>query len=346
VKNRYPLPRIDDLLDQLHGSAVFSSLDLQSGFHQIRMSEEDVPKTAFLTHKGLFQYRVMPFGLSNAPSTFQALMNKVLAPVLGKFALVYIDDILVFSRTVDEHALHVAEVLGLLRDAHLFVKRSKCSFGMTELRFLGFMVSAEGIRPDPKKVSAMTEWPTPTCLKDVKSYLGAVSHNRKFCPHFSSVAQPLTKLSRKDVPWVWGEQEAQAFERLKLLMTSAPVLALPDASSTAPPFYVFTDASLMGLGGVLVQSKRPVAYESRQLLPAEQNYSVGELELLAVVHALKVWRCYLEGTKFFVVTDHNPLVYLQTQPTLSRRQVAWSEYLQLFDFTWEYRAGRKPCRRL
>ena len=341
VKNRYPLPRIDDLLDQLHGSCVFTSLDLQSGYHQIRITDDDVEKTAFRTHRGLYQFRVLPFGLSNAPSTFQAAMNAVLGPVLGKFCLVYMDDILIFSKSAAEHAEHVRSVLQLLRENKFYCKLSKCTFGKAETEFLGHVISKEGIKADPRKIAAIMNWPVPKDVSGVRSFLGMATYFRKFCPHFSSRAHHLHVLTRgNQTSIVWTPECQRAFDDIKQALSTAPVLAVPDLSSDASPFEVICDASQVGLGAVLTQDGRAVAYESRKLNKSELNYHPGELELLGVVHAMRTWRCYLEGVKSIVVTDHNPLVYLQTQPNLSRKQARWSQYLQMFNFEWKYRPGK------
>ena len=307
IKNKYRCPRIDDLLDQLHGASVFSSLDLQSGYHQIRIKDEDVPKTAFRTPLGHYQFRVLSFGLTNAPATFQAVMNSIFRKHLGKFVLVYLDDILIFSKNPEEHAQHLRIVLDIIRQHKLYAKMPKCEFNKPELQFLGHIVGGQGV------------------------------YFRKYVQGFSKLVGPLTDLLKAKAPWVWSQQCQEAFQATKRALTSSPVLVMPDFSK---PFEVVCDASITGIGAVLLQSGRPVAFESKKLSSAERNYTTGEQELLAVVHAMRTWRCYLEGVEFTMVTDHNPLVYLQTQPNLSRRQVRWSEYLQAFRFRWQYRPGR------
>jgi len=339
VKNRYPLPRIEDLFDQLQGAQYFTSLDLTQGYHQIRISEEDIPKTAFRTPMGHFEFRVLCFGLTNAPATFQAVMNKVFASKLGKTVLVYLDDILIFSKTAEEHLQHVREVLELLRQHQLYAKISKCRFMRTEVEYLGHLVGRDGLRVDPKKVASVNDWPVPTDVHQLRSFLGLANYFRRFMRGYASVIAPLTALTGKNVPFTWTPPCQTAFEQVQKLLTSAPVLRLPDPDK---PFEVLCDASTVGLGAVLLQEGQAVAYESRKLSPAETRYTTTEQELLAVVHALKTWRCYLEGAKggFTVVTDHNPLTYFQTQPNLSRRQARWSEYLSRFHYDWEYRPGR------
>ena len=340
LKDKHPIGRIDDLIESLHGAKWFSSLDLQAGYHQIRISEEDVDKTGFLTHQGQYVYRVLPFGLSNAPSTFARMMQKVLEPVLGKYVVVYLDDILIYSKgTEEEHMQHVENVMQLLEKAQLYCKLSKCTFGQKETKFLGHIVGADGIQVDPQKVSVLLNWPRPANVADVRSFLGLAVYFRKFVPHFSTIAHPLHKLLRAREPWLWTDACENAFNTLKTKLAEAPLLAMPNFDKDALPFEIICDASNVGVGAILTQGGRPIAYESRRLNPAEMNYHPGELELLAVVHAMRTFRCYVEGLRSVVITDHNPLVYLQTQPSLSRRQVRWSEYLQNFDFEWKYRPG-------
>lgn len=337
VKNRYPLPRIDDLFDQLQGAKYFTSFDLSQGYHQIRIPEEDVPKTAFNTPMGHFEFRVLSFGLTNAPATFQSVMNGIFGHV--PFTLVYLDDILVFSKTQEEHLEHVRQVLNMIRENKLYCKLSKCSFLQTELEYLGHLVGADGVRVNPKKVQAVQEFPRPTNVSELRAFLGLSNYFRKFIQNYADTAHPLTAQTGKNSILTWDSACDRAFNGIKDRLTKAPVLALPDPDKT---FVVETDASVIGIGAVLMQDGRPVAYESRKLIPAERNYTTTEQELLGVVHALKTWRCYLEGAKYpFVVrTDHNPLTYLPTQPNLSRRQARWSEYLQRFHFTWEYKTGK------
>ena len=336
IKNRYPLPRIDDLLDQLNGATVFSGLDLTSGYHQIRISDEDVPKTAFRTPLGHFQWKVLSFGLTNAPATFQAAMNRMMAPYIGKFVLVYLDDILVYSKTAEEHARHLELVLAKLREHRFFANRAKCSFNKPELEFLGHIVGREGVRVDPKKVQVVRDWIPPKDAHGVRRFLGLSNYFRRFIHQYSEKALPLTRLLRTNAQFHWGPEQQQAFEAIKQALTTAPVLAMPDFTK---PFTVVTDASDQTVGGVLLQEQRAIAYESRQLIAAERNYTVSERELLAVVHCLQVWRCYLEGSDFDVITDHKPNTYLQSQATLSGRQARWSEFLQRFVFNWVYKPG-------
>jgi len=328
ARDRFPLPRIDELLDQLHAATVFSSLGLQSGYHQLRIRDEDKDKTAMVTHLGQFQFKVLCFGLTNAPTTFQHVMNRIFERFIGRFVLVYIDDILVFSRTAAEHARQLRQVLQVLREHQLTCKLAKCEFNRPELRFLGHIVGRNGVAVDSKKIAVIEKWPTPANLKELQSFLGLANYFRRFVPHYSTIAAPLTALTGKrgaESAWKeWEPSEHQAFAELKRVLTTAPVLAIPDLNGR---FQVFTDASGLGTGGMLLQCGRVIAYTSAKFSPAEFNYVTGEQELLALYRALQVWRCYLEGShEAELLTDHNPLTYLQTQPMLSRRQARWMEF--------------------
>ena len=333
VKSRFPLPRIDHLLDQLHGATTFSTLDLQAGYNQILINPEDVPKTAFTTPFGHYQWRVLAFGLCNAPATFQSVMNRVFQPLLGKGVLVYddLDDILVYAKSKEEHAVLLRKVLEILKTNDFYVKLSKCEFERPELKYLGHIVGADGIKVDPAKTRTVQEWPKPATPKDVRAFLGLAGYFRKFVKGFSTMAAPLTHLTRQGVSFDWSDKCQLAFDRVKTALTSAPVLAMPDPSE---PYEVRCDASIVGVGAVLMQNGKPLAFESKKHTDAQVKWTTTEQELWAVVHALRVWRCYLEGVHFTVVTDHNPLVHLQTQPNLSRKQARWVEELQRFDFTW------------
>ena len=341
IKSRYPLPRIDELLDALHGAQFFSSLDLQSGFHQILIKPEDVPKTAFTTPFGHYQWKVMSFGLCNAPSIFQETMNRVLANYLRKGVLVYMDDILIYAKTQEEHARLLDEVLTVLSANDFYVKLSKCEFEKPELKYVGHIVGKEGVKVDPAKTQVVQDWPTPTSVKDVRSFLGLANYFRKFVQGYSTLVEPLTKLTRKEQVWTtqtWDSQCEKSFQGVKTALTHAPVLTMPDPAGG--DYEVICDASIVGTGAVLTQGGRPIAFESSKFSAAETRWTTTEQELWAVVHALKTWRCYLEGIPFTVITDHNPLVYLHTQSNLTRKQARWSQYLQQFEFKWEYRPGR------
>ena len=343
IKNSYPLPRIDELFDRLQGARVFSKIDLVSGYHQIRIHPEDVPKTAFRTRYGHFEFLVLPFGLTNAPATFMHMMHHIFRPMLDRCVLIFLDDILIFSRNMEEHERHVREVLELLRRNQLYAKESKCEFFVDRVEFLGHLIDTDGVHMMHDKVKAITEWPKLTSVADVQSFLGTVGYYRKFVRMFSEIAAPLTQLLQKDAPFVWGPAQQQAFDALKAAVSQQPVLILPDPSL---PYVVTTDASGYAVGAWLSQDQgrglQPIAFLSKKMLPAERNYPVHEQELLAIVLALKEWRHYLSGVAFTirVVTDHKSLVYLRTQPHLSPRQTRWLELLEQYNFTIEYQEGK------
>ncbi|XLS75404.1 hypothetical protein HN51_032269, partial [Arachis hypogaea] len=337
IKNKYPLPRIDDLMDQLQGAGVFSKIDLRSGYHQIRVRGEDIPKTAFRTRYGHYEYTVMSFGLTNAPAVFMDYMNRVFRPFLDKFVVVFIDDILIYSKTEEEHAEHLRIVLQILREKKLYAKLSKCEFWKSEVKFLGHVVSKKGIAVDPTKVEAVMDWKQPTTVTEIRSFLGLAGYYRRFIKGFSQIALPMTKLTRKDTPFVWTPECEESFQTLKKKLTTAPVLVLPEPNE---PFEVYCDASLKGLGCVLMQHRNVVAYASRQLRPHEVSYPTHDLELAAVVFALKVWRHYLYGVKFQVFSDHKSLKYLFDQKELNMRQRRWMELLKDYDFELNYHPGK------
>jgi hypothetical protein len=342
IKNKYPLPRIDESLDQLSGAAIFSKLDLASGYHQCLIAAGDTHKTAFRTRYGHFEFRVLPFGLTNAPATFMRMMNDIFRPLLDKCVLVYLDDILVYSRTAEEHLGHLQQVLSLLRQNRLYAKMSKCAFMLPSVDFLGHIVSADGIKPDPGKLQAIQQWPVPRSTTEVRSFHGLAAYYRKFISGFSKIAAPLTQLTGSQTRFEWTAAAQQSFDALKQAMLSPPVLQ--PFRDTSDPIRVTTDASDVAVGAELSQyvdgAWHPVAFDSRKLSPAEKKYPTHERELLAIIHSLKVWRHYLEGRRFTVLTDHNSLQYINTQPTLSKRQAAWLDLLQEFDFTVQYTPGK------
>ena len=262
IKNKYPLPRIDLLFDQLAGAKVFSKIDLRSGYHQIKIKPEDIPKTAFTTRYGLYEYLVMSFGLTNALAHFMYLMNSVFMPELDKFVVVFIDDILVYSKNKEEHAKHLRIVLTRLREHQLYAKFSKCGFWLKEVQFLGHILSAEGVAVDPSKVKDVLDWKPPTTVHQVRSFLGLAGYYRRFILDFSKVSKSITELLKNQVKFAWSSDCEEAFQTLKRLLTTAPVLAQPDIKK---PFDVYCDASGIGIGCVLMQEGRVIAYASRQL---------------------------------------------------------------------------------
>ncbi|GJU25697.1 putative reverse transcriptase domain-containing protein [Tanacetum coccineum] len=283
IRNRYPLPRIDDLFDQLQGAKHFSKIDLRSGYHQLRVKEQDISKTAFRTRYGHYEFLVMPFGLTNAPAVFMDLMNRVFHEFLDKFVIVFIDDILVFSKSKEEHEEHLRTVLQILRQEKLYAKFSKCEFWLSKVAFLGHIVSAEGITMDPAKVEAITKWPRPTSVTEVRSFLGLAGYYRRFVEGFSRLALPLTKLMRKGEKFVWNEEREKSFEELKQRLVSSPILTLPSGSGG---FQIYSDASKKGLGCVLMQHGKVIAYASRQLKPYEVNYPTHDLSCFTMTPIL------------------------------------------------------------
>ncbi|XP_043805273.1 uncharacterized protein LOC122721498 [Manihot esculenta] len=291
VKNKYPLPRIDDLFDQLKGAGDFSKIDLRSGYYQLRVKDADIPKTAFRTRYGHYEFLVMPFGLTNAPAAFMDLMNRISGyysifhPFLDQFVVVFIDDILVYSKTKEEHDRHLRIVLQMLREKQLYAKFSKCEFGLNEISFLGRVVSAEGIRVDPKKIETILAWKPPKNITEVRSFLGLAGYYRTFVKGFSQIAAPLTRLLQKNVKFEWNDKCQASFDRLKAMLIEAPVLTQPVSGKD---FVIYSDASHNGLGCVLMQDGKVVAYASRQLKSHERNYPTHDLELAAIVFALKI----------------------------------------------------------
>ena len=342
IKNSYALPRIDELFDRLQGARYFSKIDLRSGYHQIRIEPADVPKTAFRTRYGHFEFLVLPFGLTNAPGTFMHLMHQTFRAHLDDFVLVFLDDILIYSKSFDEHEEHVRKVLSILRKEKLYAKESKCDFFKTEVEFLGHFVGRDGVRMMDDKVKAIAEWPVPTKVGDVRAFLGTAGYYRKFIKDFSAVATPLSELTKDYAKFEWGVKQQLAFAQLKEALQRGPVLALPDESL---PFVVHTDASGFATGAVLMQDAgqglRPISYMSKKMIDAETRYPVHEQELLAIIRALGAWKCYLSGRKFKVMTDHRSLQYFKTQPQLSGRQSRWKDIIANFDFDIEYIEGEK-----
>ena len=337
MKNKYPLSRIEDLFDQLKGEGVFLKIDLRSGYYQLRVKEVDVPKTAYRTRYGHDEFLVIPFGLTNAPTAFMDLMNRVFRPYVDQFVVVFIDDILVYSKDAQEHKQHLRIVLETLRENKLYAKLSKCDFWLKEVSFLGHIVSAEGIRVDPVKIEAVVNWTPPRNVIEVRSFFSLAGYYRRFVRGFSIIVSPLTKLLRKGIKFEWTDKCHNSFEQLKGMLVEAPILMQPISGKE---YTLYSDASGIGLGCVLMQDGKVVAYASKQLKPHEQNYPTHDLELAAVVFALKIWQHYLYREKCRIYTDHKSLKYFLTQKELNLRQRRWLELFKDYDCIIDYHPGK------
>ena len=343
IKNKAPLPRIDELLDRLHYSRVFSKIDLRSGYHQVRIAEGHEPQTCFTTRYGSFEWLVLPFGLCNAPSTFQTLMNSIFFKEgLDEFVVIYLDDILVFSKDAEQHRTHLRKVFEVLRKHQLYAHPGKSEYGRSQVSWVGMVLSDTGISMDQKKVQAVVDWPSPSSLKEVQQFLGLAGYYRKFIQGFARTAAPLYKIRKDKASFEWTAAQQAAFEKLKVAITTAPTLVIPQPDK---PFTITTDASKVAIGAVLSQDQghglQPVAFISRQLRAAEVNYPTHEQELLAIKFALEQWRHHLCGTLGHkVLTDHNPLMWFSKQKTLTPRQARWNIVFQEYDIYIEYIPGK------
>jgi hypothetical protein len=345
IKNSYPLPLISDILNRLRGAKYFTKLDLRWGFNNVRIKEGDEYKAAFRTNRGLYEPLVMFFGLCNSPATFQTMMNDILENLIHQGCTVcFMDDILTFNKTLPEHRQTVREVLGLLRENHLFLKAEKCEFERQKIEYLGLVISENHVSMDPVKVKGVTDWPVPKKVKEVQSFLGFVNFYRRFIKDFSHIARPLHALTRKTTEWRWGEPQQAAFEALKHAITTAPVLVFP---SDTGKFRIEADASNFATGAVLSQLQddgkwHPVGFISKSFSDVERNYEIHDKEMLAIIRALEEWRHFLEGAheRMDIWTDHRNLQYFRTAQRLNRRQARWSLFLSRFDFELHHRPGR------
>lgn len=341
IGDSFPLPNITDILDQLGNSKYFTTLDLASGYHQIPMADKDKEKTAFSTSHGHFEFNRMPFGLKNAPATFQRLMNTVLTGLQGIKCLVYLDDIVIYSASLQEHNRRLKEVLQRIRFHNLRLQPDKCEFLRKEVTYLGHVITEAGIIPDPEKLKAVESFPSPQRIKDIQSFIGLAGYYRRFIKDFSKIAKPLTKLTKKGTKFEWTTEQQKAFDHLKEKLITAPILKYPNFNET---FILTTDASDYALGAVLSQGvigrDHPIAYASRVLSRAEQNYNTTERELLAIVWAVKHFRPYLYGTKFKIITDHKPLVWLFSVNDPGSRLIRWRLKLEEYDYEIIHKSGK------
>ena len=355
-KDAYPLPRIDSCLDAMAMAKWFSTFDLRSSYHQVRVDPQDRDKTAFICPRGMYRFRAMPFGLCNAGATFQRLMDVVMAGLHLDICLVYLDDIIVYSRTPEEHFERLNTVFNRLRQSGLKLKPEKCCLFQKSVSFLGHVISEDGIGTDPKKTQAVVDWPVPTCQKDVRAFLGLAGYYRRFIRDFAKKAVPLHNILKKGSTFTWSNEAQQAFDEIKLLLTTPPILAMPTDNDE---FVLDTDASDTAIGAVLSQRQggieRVVAYASKSLCKRERNYCVTRKELLAIVHFLKYFKQYLLGRQFRIRTDHAALTWLRHTPDPIGQQARWLEQLEEFHFAVEHRPGtrhgnadamsRHPCSR-
>ncbi|WVZ93600.1 LOW QUALITY PROTEIN: hypothetical protein U9M48_039568 [Paspalum notatum var. saurae] len=326
IRYRHPIPRLDDMLDELSGSIIFSKVDLRSGYHQIRMKLGDEWKTAFKTKFGLYEWLVMPFGLTNAPSTFMRLMNEVLRVFIGQFVVVYFDDILIYSKSLHEHMDHLRALFDALRAARLFGNIEKCTFCTDRVSFLGYVVTPQGIEVDEAKVQAIRSWPTPTTVSQVRSFHGLAGFYRRFVPNFSTIAAPLNELTKKGVPFHWGKTQDDAFNLRKIDLLMPHCCNFPILT-----FELECDASGVGIGGVLMQENKPVAYFSEKLSGPVLNYSTYDKELYALVRSLETI-CHS--------FDHESLKHIRSQLKLNRRHAKWVEFIESFPYVIKHKKGK------
>lgn len=345
VKDAFPLPRIDELLDSMGGARWFSTLDAASGYWQVPMADSSIAKTGFVTKYGTYEFKVMPFGLTSAPSTFQRAMTNILSSFIGKFVYVFIDDVIVYSRTPAEHANHLRLVFDACTQANLRLKRSKCTFGSNRVEYLGHVVSSQGLEPSQTNVQKILDLKRPECTDEVHTFLGMTGYYRRFVPGYTEIALPLNRLLRKDQPFRWGGAEQEAFDSLKHALVNPPVLAYPDRDQVQ---IITTDASTRGLGAILSQApadnlenETVVAYASRTVRGPELNYATTHLEALGVVWGINNFRHYLSGRRFILRTDHAALQYILTNPRPTPKLARWAAALMEYDYTVEYRPGKR-----
>jgi hypothetical protein len=335
IKNKFPLPVVDELLDELAATKFFIKLDLRAGYHQIRMRPEDEDKTAFKTYHGHFQFWVMPFGLINAPATFQCIMNSIFAPFLRKCIIVFLDDILIYNPSWSLHLTHLRMVFDILRESQFFIKLSKCEFGQTSIHYLGHIISDVGVSTDPEKTVAMEQWLVPQNATELRGFLGLTGYYRKFVLNYGIISKPLTQLLTKK-GFQWTDEAQSAFLALKKAIAQTPVLALPDFTL---PFVIETDACDSGVGAVLMQQGHPINYMSKALGIMNRKLSIYEKEFMAVIMAVDKWCQYLQRGPFLIMTDHKSLCNLcDQQLTLDLQRKAMAKLIGL-QFQFKYKKG-------
>ena len=340
-KDAYALPRTDMCLDALTGSVWFTTFDMRSSYHQVELEAADADKTAFICREGMYKFVTTPFGLCNAGATFQRVIDMVLAGLSFDICLAYIDDVIIFSRTIDDHFVRLRSVLERLRGAGLKLKPSKCFLMQKSVAFLGHVVSAEGVAAQPEKTKMVAEWPEPTSVKDVRAWLGLTGYYRRYVKDYERIAAPLTSVLKHGIKFEWTDEMQKSFDELKTALTSPPILAMPTLGDV---FTLDTDASDEAIGGVLSQaqggSERVIAYGSRKLSRTEKNYSVTRRELLAIIYFLKYFRHYLLNTRFRIRTDHAALLWLRRIPEPVGQQARWLELMEEYTFFVEHRPGK------
>ncbi|XP_019183954.1 PREDICTED: uncharacterized protein LOC109178857 [Ipomoea nil] len=339
IKNKFPIPLVEDLFSELASAKVFTKLDLRSGYHQVRMKKGEEHKTAFKTHQGLYEFIVMPFGLTNAPATFQALMNFVFKSLIRKSVLVFFDDILVYSSSFEDHWRDLREVLGIMKDHQLLAKMSKCTFATSEVEYLGHIISEHGLKTDPAKLTAVAAWPKPTSVKGLRGFLGLTGYYRRFIKAYGTISRPLTNMLKKDA-FQWSNESEVAFEELKKALCTAPVLTLPDFNKE---FVVEADACYKGMGAVLMQGGKPVAYFSKGFGNKHLGLSIYEKEYLSIINAVDKWRPYLIGGHFIIRTDHQSLKFLLEQKITTTMQQKGLTKLLGLSYTIQYKKGVDNC---
>src|ERR1051325_10896018 len=343
IPDAHPLPRIDDILEQFETAKWFTSIDLASGYWQIAMEEQDIQKTAFTCGYGLYEFEVMPFGLTNVPATFQRLMNHILMEYLDEFVVVYIDDILIYSKTFEEHLEHLEKIFEKLKEANLMIKLKKCKFGEQNIEFLGHIIGRDGIKPDPEKIEKIKNLKIPNNLTELRSILGLCSYYRRFVKNFSKTVKPLNKLLKKNIKYKWTQEQQKALDTLKQKLIDYPILIQPDFEK---PFILAVDASGYALGAVLSQlneegNEAMIAYASKTMNKAEQNYPITEQECLAVVWGIKHFHKYLINQKFTVITDHSALKGLKNMKVIPKgRRGRWLEKLERYNFEIKHKSGK------